>query len=131
MNTNLDPKGAIGATKTPLHLIPPVAMEQVALAHKDGASKYGPFNWRHSNVCVTTYVAAMMRHINAFRDGEDCAPDSGIHHLAHIAAGCNILLDAAAAGTLVDDRYKLPKLKQETETETEHENTIPQATAVS
>ncbi len=116
---NLDPKGAIGATKTPLHLIPPVAMEQQAWAHKNGADKYQPFNWRTANVCMTTYIAAMQRHINAFRDGEDCAPDSGIHHLAHVAASCNIILDAAAAGTLVDDRFKLPKPKQETRNEDE------------
>ena len=36
MNTPNDPKGAAGAAKTPLGLIPPWAMEQAALAHKLG-----------------------------------------------------------------------------------------------
>lgn len=106
---NLDPKGAIGATKTPLHLIPSTAMEEQAWVHKLGAEKYGPYNWRHSKVCATTYIAAIMRHLNAWRDGQDKDPESGRSHLAHAMASCAIMLDAAAAGTLVDDRFKMPE----------------------
>ena len=105
MNT-LDPKGEAGSKKVPLHLIPPYAMEQNALAHKLGADKYGPYNWRKTKVCATTYTAAMMRHLNAWRDGEDLDPESGITHLAHVVASCNILMDASKCGTLEDDRYK-------------------------
>lgn len=105
MNTPNDPKGAIGATKTPLALIPPYAMEQTAWVHKLGSEKYGPFNWRETGVCATTYVAAIMRHLNAWRDGEDLDPESGISHIAHIACSCNILLDAQHCNTLQDDRY--------------------------
>lgn len=101
---DLDPKGEAGSRKCPLHLIPPVAMELTAWVHKHGAEKYGPYNWRKSKVCATTYVAAIMRHLNAFRDGEDLDPESGLPHLAHIGASVNILLDAQACGTLVDDR---------------------------
>jgi hypothetical protein len=109
MNTQYnDPKGAAGALKTPLGLIPPFAMEQTALAHKHGAEKYGPFNWRDTGVCASTYINAMMRHINAFRDGENLDPESGISHLAHIACSCNILLDADYCDTLQDDRNVLP-----------------------
>jgi hypothetical protein len=109
MNTQYnDPKGAAGALKTPLGLIPPFAMEQTALAHKLGAEKYGPFNWRDTGVCVSTYINAIMRHINAFRDGENLDPESGISHLAHIACSCNILLDADYCDTLQDDRNVLP-----------------------
>lgn len=108
MNT-LDPKGAIGATKTPLHLLPPVAMEAWAWAQKDGADRYGPYNWRSVQVCATTYISAMMRHLDAFRDGEDRTKDSKVFHLGAIMANCAILLDAAAAGTLVDDRFKMPE----------------------
>ncbi len=89
-------------------------MEKAAWAHADGASKYKPYNWRHVNVCATTYIAAIMRHLDAFRNGEDCAEDSGCHHLAHIIANCNILLDAEQAGTLVDDRFKTDKLTKPT-----------------
>jgi len=103
-----DPKGANGAKKAPLHLLPPVAMEQTAWVHKLGQEKYGAFNWRSNNVCATTYVSAMRRHLGAWQDGEDLDPESTISHLAHIAASCNILMDAIKCGTLVDDRSKLP-----------------------
>ena len=109
MNTQYnDPKGAAGALKTPLGLIPPFAMEQTAWAHKLGAEKYGPFNWRDTGVCASTYVNAIMRHLNAWRDGENLDPESGISHLAHIICSCNILLDADYCDTLQDDRNVLP-----------------------
>ena len=106
MNTPNDPKGAAGALKTPLGLIPPHSMEQAALVHKFGASRYGPFNWRDTGVCASTYVNAIMRHLNAWRDGEDLDHESGISHIAHIACSCNILMDADYCGTLMDDRNK-------------------------
>jgi len=111
MNSNqqLDPKGEAGSKKIPLHLLPPYAMEQIAQAHKLGAEKYGPYNWRNGEVCATTYVAAMMRHLNAWRDGETLDPESGISHLAHVACNCNILLDAGYCNTLQDDRFKVKR----------------------
>ena len=109
MNTQVnDPKGAAGALKAPMHLIPPYALEQTAWVHKLGSEKYGPYNWRKTGVCATTYVSAIMRHLNAWRDGEDMDPESGISHIAHIVSSCNILLDAGHCGTLQDDRNKKP-----------------------
>ena len=108
MKKHNDPKGQAGALKTPLALIPPISMEKIALVHKLGATKYGAYNWRETGVSATTYVNAMMRHLNAWRDGEDLDPESGISHLAHIACSCNIMLDADFCGTLVDDRHKAP-----------------------
>lgn len=109
MNTNPnDPKGAAGALKTPLGLIPPYAMEQTAWVHKLGSDKYGPYNWRKTGVCASTYVNAILRHLNAWRDGENLDPESGISHLAHVACSCNILLDADYCGTLQDDRNVTP-----------------------
>jgi len=103
-----DPKGKAGSLKAPLGLVPPYAMEQTSWVHKLGASKYGEFNWRYTGVCATTYVNAILRHLNAWRDGEDLDPESGFSHLAHIACSCNILMDAAKVGKLQDDRNKLP-----------------------
>lgn len=108
MNAVNDPKGEAGAKKAPMWLLPPVALEQTAWVAKLGADKYGPFNWRKTGVCATTYVSAIMRHLNAWRDGEDLDPESGISHIAHIATSCNILMDAEACGTLQDDRNKRP-----------------------
>jgi hypothetical protein len=46
----------------------------------------------------------MKRHIAAWLDGEDDAPDSGVNHLAHVGASVHILLKAMECGSFVDDR---------------------------
>jgi len=99
-----NPKTAVGAAKVPLHLVPPSAKHYLALALADGAKKYGPYNWRDSAISVSVYVAAAQRHLDAFWDGEDCADDSGVHHLAHAMACFALLLDAKEVGMLHDDR---------------------------
>lgn len=100
-----DPKGEIGKTKCPLYLLPPMALRQTAWVHELGADKYGAFNWRETNVCASTYISAMMRHLLYFMEGIDLDDESGWSHLAHIAANCNILMDAKAHGTMIDDRH--------------------------
>ncbi len=107
MNQPNDPKKAAGDAKTPLHLLPPYALAQIALAHREGAERYGAWNWRETGVCATTYIGAIMRHLAAWQDGEDNDPDSGLSHIAKIGACCNILLDAEHCRKLVDDRSKV------------------------
>jgi hypothetical protein len=75
-----------------------------AVALLDGAAKYGRMNWRATPVRASIYVDAAKRHINAWLDGEDLDPDSGLPHLGHAIACIAILIDAEAAGTLIDDR---------------------------
>lgn len=99
-----NPKTAIGATKVPLHLVPPSAKHFLALALKDGAGKYGPYNWRDAKISASVYKAAAERHLDAFWDGEDYASDSKVHHLAHAMACMALMLDAMTVGMLNDDR---------------------------
>jgi hypothetical protein len=99
-----NPKTMIGSMKVPLHLVPPSAVHYLALAFKDGAAKYGPYNWRAEPVSVSVYIAAAMRHIAAYWDGEDVSQDALVHHLAHVMACCTIILDAHSVGKLNDDR---------------------------
>lgn len=99
-----NPKTAIGVSKAPLHFIPPVAMVHLGLAMEDGGGKYGLMNWREFTVSSSVYYDAIFRHLLAWWDGEDAAPDSGVHHLGHIMACCAILLDAEASTRLNDDR---------------------------
>ena len=101
-----NPKTAIGVTKVPLHLVPPSAKHYLAMALADGARKYGPYNWREKTISISVYKAAMERHLDAFWDGEENAPDSGVHHLAHAMACCALILDAMTLGKLNDDRPK-------------------------
>lgn len=99
-----NPKTAVGAMKLPLDLVPPVAVQHLAAAFKDGATKYGPFNWRDQQVSSSVYYAAALRHLFAWLDGQDNAEDSGVHHLAHVMACCAIVLDAQSVGMLNDNR---------------------------
>lgn len=100
----MDPKGEIGKTKAPMELLPAHALIETACVHGLGASKYGRYNWRQNDVNASTYVSAIMRHLMMWQQGEDIDPESGRSHLAHIAAGCNILMDAKKHGRLIDDR---------------------------
>ena len=105
---DLNPKAKFGDEKVPLHLFPPVAMELIALVMKNGAEKYGPYNWRLTKVKSSTYYAAMLRHLTAYFEGQDIDPESGKPHLAHVAASVCILLDADSKGCLIDDRPPQP-----------------------
>ncbi|WP_445504802.1 dATP/dGTP diphosphohydrolase domain-containing protein [Microvirga sp. G4-2] len=58
---------------------------------------------RSRSACGITF-APIERHFNALKAGEDRDPESKLPHWAHIAAGCSIVMDAANAGTLIDDR---------------------------
>lgn len=99
-----NPKTAVGATKTPLWLVPASATYHLADAFADGAIKYGPYNWREKTVSASVYVSAARRHIDDWLDGEDFSRDANVHHLAHAMACMAILLDAMSVGKLNDDR---------------------------
>jgi hypothetical protein len=99
-----NPKTAVGVTKVPLHLVPPVLYHHTAMAFADGARKYGPYNWRDKTVSSSVYVGAALRHLNAWWDGEDLSEDARVHHLGHVAACVAILLDAMSVNKLNDDR---------------------------
>lgn len=99
-----NPKDGIGAIKLPLSLIPPTALALVSLAHYDGKSKYGAWNWRNHGVLASVYLDAAERHLRAWQEGQTAAEDSGVHHLAHAICCLNIILDAEINGKLIDDR---------------------------
>jgi hypothetical protein len=77
-----------------MHLLPPAALAQTAWVHELGATKYGEWNWRETGIKFDTYVGAILRHLMLAHDGEWLDSESGLPHIAHIAASCNILLDA-------------------------------------
>lgn len=99
-----NPKDLIGVKKVPMGLFPAAGKIYGALGFRDGAKKYGPYNWRANHVRMTVYLNAIERHLAALMDGEDEAPDSNIPHLAHIIACAAILADAKEGGFLIDDR---------------------------
>lgn len=99
-----NPKDRVAKERARISYVPASFLVQVGLAMRDGARKYGAYNWRDSEVFASVYIDAAYRHLMAWYDGEDCAPDSGVHHLAHAAASLAVLLDAIHVGTANDDR---------------------------
>lgn len=99
-----NPKDLIGNNKLPLHLWPTTATAMGCLGLLDGVGKYGRQNWRMCGVSATAYLDACKRHIDAWFEGQECAPDSGVPHLAHALACLAIVIDAQALGNLVDNR---------------------------
>ena len=102
--SDTNPKDLVGATKVPLGLFPAAGTIYGALAMRDGAARYGAYNWREKKVRFTVYLDAIERHLLALRDGENVASDSGVPHLGHLIACAAILADAVEGGFLVDDR---------------------------
>lgn len=73
-------------------LIPPKALREIVRVLTHGSVKYGDYNWSHVEPWKPRYTAALLRHIEAWRDGEKYDPETGIHHLAHAATNCIFLL---------------------------------------
>jgi len=99
-----NPKDLFGIEKVSITKLPPVAVLHAAHAMMNGASKYGPYNWRDKKVVAAIYIDAALRHLLSWFEGEEIAQDSGVHHLGHAMACAAILLDAQSTGNLLDDR---------------------------
>lgn len=91
--------------KLPLHLLSTEAMNQTAAVLQFGAQKYAEHNWR-KGFAWSRPLAAAMRHITAFNNGEDKDPESGLSHLAHAACCIMFLLEFEKTHKHLDDRYK-------------------------
>lgn len=106
MTFNPKDAAAHAEMRTPLDLLEPVSEAQIAKVMHFGAHTkgYGIRNYLDSPIRARTYYAAMRRHLDAWLEGEEVAPDSQLHHLAHIGANVQILLAAIHYGTFIDDR---------------------------
>ena len=108
---HVSPTGGIrrNAGKLAVHLVPPVLIRAVASVLGIGAKKYTARNWELGMEYSVAY-ASLQRHALAFWSGEDTDPESGEHHMAHVATNAAFLLEYARrieAGTLpasLDDR---------------------------
>lgn len=72
-------------------LIHPDWLESIAKVLTHGANKYSANNWIDVPEAEIRYLAAAMRHINAFHKGEVFDDESGLPHLSH-AACCLMFL---------------------------------------
>lgn len=102
-----NPKTRFGMTKPNPFVVPPASILYQSLAMMEGARKYGPYNWRENKVTASIYVAAAMRHLMQWMDGQDNDDNpggSGKPHIGHALACLGIIADATETGNLIDDR---------------------------
>ena len=92
--------------KLPVNLLSSEALFQTAAVLKFGADKYAEHNWR-AGFAWSRPLAAAMRHIMAFNDGEDKDPESGLSHLAHAMCCIMFLLEFEKTHPELDDRYRV------------------------
>lgn len=74
-------------------LMPPKAEAEVVDVLTYGAKKYSPENWRKVPNATERYLDAALRHISAFRRGENHDEESDLHPLAHAIAGLMFVLE--------------------------------------
>lgn len=91
--------------KPDLSLLPSEFLEEVARAMMYGAKKYERYNYLNG-IAWTRILAASLRHITAYNDGEDVDKESGVSHLGHAGACILMLLTYSKRGLGKDDRYK-------------------------
>lgn len=70
-------------------LITPDVTKAMAEVLTFGAEKYAPNSWQLVPDAKRRYTAALMRHFEAYRAGEQLDPESGLSHLSH--ALCNLM----------------------------------------
>lgn len=72
-------------------LIDPKFMLEFAQVMTMGAEKYGADNWKTIENAIPRYKDALHRHMNAFEQGKMDDEESGLSHLAHVAANAMFL----------------------------------------
>ena len=100
----INPKEEHGIAKVPLGYVPPTLEVLAALGMKEGAIKYGPYNYRKIPVQMLTYLEACKRHLDALIDGEDFDPDTGYPHISMCLSCLAIVGDGWVTGTIIDNR---------------------------
>lgn len=85
--------------KNPLELIPPRWIWDLGLLFKAGAKKYARNNWLRG-MSYANIEGCLMRHFLKWRMGESHDPETGLHHLVHVA------WNALALVTYSDEKYK-------------------------
>ncbi len=90
--------------KPDMTLIPREAMLQMADAFTHGASKYGRHNYR-KGLAVSRQVAAALRHIYQFLDGENVDQESNCTHLGSALASLAMACYTVENKPKLDDRY--------------------------
>lgn len=86
-------------------LLPPKVIEDLVTVLSGGAAKYGDSNWRNDGgMAWSRCYASLMRHLQAWYQGQDTDPESGLSHLAHAMCNLTFLMEYERTNQQRDDR---------------------------
>lgn len=103
MNNEKGQAKSFNEGKNMLDLISPFVEQEVGKVYTFGAGKYGRSNYQ-SGMAWNKTIGSILRHINAFRLGEDFDKESGLLHLAHAMVRTSFLIDYYKIYPQGDDR---------------------------
>jgi hypothetical protein len=86
--------------------VPLSTLKPCADVFEYGASKYAAWNWSKGMAWSVPYACAM-RHLQAWFEGEDIDPESGLPHLGHVMCNLVMLSHFAEHYPELDDRPDL------------------------
>lgn len=89
--------------KSPMSLLPFIALKEVGNVLLMGQEKYGSWNWV-KGMKWSRIENSMQRHYEAYQSGEDLDKESGLFHTAHLACNALFLLTYQILGLGEDDR---------------------------
>ena len=92
--------------KVRMELLSSIALRKVAEVLTFGAKKYADENWR-AGIAWKRVIGAALRHLTAWKDGEDADPETNLSHAAHAACCLMFLLEYLETHPELDDRYKV------------------------
>jgi len=92
--------------KLRMSLVPASLAQSCARALQYGARKYKVGNWRKTPD-IESYISAMQRHFDAWREGEEIDSESGLNHLDHMAANLAFLIELRDLPKIKDESIKL------------------------
>lgn len=108
--TDPETGGQKGTKPERFDLMPFGPLEEVARVYGFGAEKYGERNYL-KGYAYGLALAALLRHVSAWAQGEDIDTDSGLNHLAHAATHCLNLMLFQQHGLGTDDRWMPPAVE--------------------
>ena len=85
-------------------LVPQSALEPMVRVLEFGAQKYDDHNWK-KGLSITETCESLKRHLDAFMEGEDNDPESGLSHIGHIQCNALFLSYMMKNKPEMDDRY--------------------------
>ena len=87
-------------------LVPQSALIPMVKVLEFGADKYGVGNWS-KGLSIRETCESLKRHLDAFMEGEDTDPESGISHIGHIQCNALFISYMMKKRPDLDDRIKL------------------------